>query len=215
MTDGEERMESSMGARGEDMANGDRTSRVFTLPNVLSLARILLTPVFISAMIRQRPWLAFGIFLAAAATDAMDGFTARHFRLKTNIGLWLDPAGDKILMTAALVFLSFPRWSQPNALPLWLPAVCIGRDLLIALGTLIYIWIRGVTHFRPSLLGKASTILEVMVLLAVLLFNGLGLAPRSLGFLYVATAALSGLSGIHYCGAGIVRFFKTAPKKAA
>jgi len=214
MTAGGKGMENAGGARGEDMTNGDRTSRIFTLPNVLSLARILLAPVFIWAIIHHRPWLAFGVFFAASATDALDGFTARHFRLKTNIGLWLDPAGDKILLTAALVFLSFPHWSEPNALPLWLPVICIGRDLLIALGTLIYIWIRGMTHFQPSLLGKASTICEVLVLLAVLLFNGLDLTAGSLGVLYILTAALVGISGLHYFVAGIVRFIRTRTKTA-
>ncbi len=208
-------MENAMGARQEDMANGERTSRIFTLPNVLSLARILLTPVFVWAMVHHRPWLAFGIFVLASVTDALDGFMARHLRLKTNVGLWLDPAGDKILLTAALVFLSFPHWSEPNALPLWLTVICVGRDVVIALGALIYIGIRGMTHFAPSLFGKASTILEVLVLLAVLLFNGLGLAPRSLGVLYIMMAALAGISGLHYFLAGIVRFFKTGKKAAS
>jgi len=194
------------------MAEGERSSKVLTLPNILSFMRILLTPVFIWALVHRRPWLAFGVFLLAGATDALDGFTARYFRLKTNVGLWLDPAGDKVLLTAAFVSLTLPALAQPNSLPLWLTAVCIGRDILIALGSLIYVWIRGRTQFKPSLLGKASTICEVMVLLVVLLYNGFGVSPGPMGAFYVLTAALTGLSGAQYIIAGMVRFFRTGKK---
>jgi cardiolipin synthase len=205
-----------LAARREDIvANGDRSSKVLTLPNILSLMRILLTPVFIWALVCHRPWLAFGIFLLAGATDALDGFTARYFRLKTNVGLWLDPMGDKILLTAALVTLTLPALAQPNTLPLWLTTICIGRDVLIALGALIYVWIRGRTQFRPSLLGKATTICEVMVLLVVLLYNGLGISPGPMGVFYVLTAALAGLSGVHYIISGMARFFATGKKPGA
>jgi cardiolipin synthase len=198
--------------REEILTNGERSNKVVTLPNVLSFMRILLTPVFIWALVQRRPWLAFGVFLLAGATDALDGFTARYFRLKTNVGLWLDPMGDKILLTAAFVVLTFPRWSTPNTLPLWLTAICVGRDVLIALGALIFVWIRGRTQFKPSLLGKASTVCELMVLLVVLLYNGLGRSPGSIGVFYVLTAALTGLSGVHYIIAGMARFFGRGKK---
>jgi cardiolipin synthase len=205
-----------LAAEREDIVtNGERSSKILTLPNILSFMRILLTPVFIWALVQRRPWLAFGVFLLAGATDALDGFTARYFRLKTNVGLWLDPMGDKILLTAAFVVLTFPRWSAPNTLPLWLTAICIGRDVLIALGALIYVWIRGGTQFKPSLLGKASTICELMVLLVVLLYNGLGRSPGSMGVLYVLTAVLTGLSGVHYIIIGMARFFGTGKKPGA
>jgi len=198
--------------RENGVANEERSSKILTLPNILSLMRILLTPVFIWATVQRRSWLAFGVFLLAGATDALDGFTARHFRLKTNVGLWLDPLGDKTLLTAAFVVLTFPRWSTPNTLPLWLTVICVGRDVLIALGALIFVWIRGRTQFRPSLLGKASTVFGVVVLLVVLVLNGLGMSLGSLGILYFLTAALTGLSGVHYIVAGVDRFFRTGKK---
>lgn len=205
-----------LAAEREDIVtDGERSSKVLTLPNILSFMRIFLTPVFVWALAHRRPWLAFGLFLLAGATDALDGFTARYFRLRTNVGLWLDPVGDKVLLTAALVTLTLPALAQPNTLPLWLTAICIGRDILIALGSLIYVWIRGRTQFKPSLLGKASTICEVMVLLVVLLYNGLGISPGPMGIFYLLTAALTGLSGAHYIVAGMVRFFGTGKKPGA
>jgi hypothetical protein len=71
--------------RPEAAAEGEeRSSEVFTIPNILSLLRILLTPVFAWSAVRGRPWLTFSIFLAAGATDALDGFTARMFHLKSH-----------------------------------------------------------------------------------------------------------------------------------
>ncbi len=186
--------------------NEDRTSEIITLPNVLSFMRVLLAPVFIWAMVTRRPWLAFGIFLLAGATDALDGFTARYFHLKSNIGLWLDPLGDKVLLTAAFIFLSFPQWSTPNTLPLALTVICVGRDVLIALGALIYSWIRGRTTFKPSLIGKASTICQVAALLLVLLYNGLGRSQVLLNWLYILTAGLTIISGGLYIIVGLKRF---------
>jgi cardiolipin synthase len=87
--------------------------------------------------------------------------------------------------------------------------ICIGRDVLIAVGVLVYTWLRGRTTFRPSLVGKASTICQVMTLLAVLLFNGLGTSPGFLIWLYVLTAALTAIAGIHYIARGMLRFFAT------
>lgn len=192
----------------------ERTAKILTLPNVLSLTRVLLTPVFIWAMTEHRPWLAFEIFLLAGATDALDGFTARFFRLKSKIGLWLDPLGDKVLLTAAFVLLAIPHVSGPNVLPLWLVVISIGRDVVIALGALIYTWIRGRTSFPPSLAGKVSTICQVMVLLAVLYFNARGTSPVFLPPLYILTAALTGLSGVHYIAAAARRFFARAGESA-
>jgi cardiolipin synthase len=197
----------AMNREREEM-NEERSSKIFTLPNMLSFSRILLTPVFIWAALQRKPWLAFAIFLFAGATDALDGFTARFFRLKTDVGLWLDPMGDKILLTAAFVVLTVPGLGGPNVLPLWLTVICVGRDVLISLGTLIYIGIRGRTTFKPTLPGKASTVLEVAALLVVLLYNGLGTAPGFLPSLYILTAGLTGLSGVHYIILGMSRFFK-------
>jgi cardiolipin synthase len=193
----------------------DRTSEIFTLPNILSMMRILLTPVFIWAMVQRRPWLAFGIFLLAGATDGLDGFTARIFHLKTNLGIWLDPLGDKVLLTAAFIVLSLPRLSVPNALPILLTAICIGRDVMIALGALVYTWLRGRTTFKPTLLGKASTICQVAVLTVVLLLNGLAETPGLLGWLYALTAAITVLSGIQYVYITLRRFISPVEKAEA
>ena len=182
-------------------------SELLALPNLLSLARILLAPVFLAAMLRHRPWPAFLVFLAAGATDALDGFAARRMHLRTTLGLWLDPIGDKLLLTTAFVALTLPALAVPNALPVWLTALCVGRDVAISLGAMIIIALRGKRVFRPFLLGKASTICEVLLLYVVLYLNAAGKTPQSLAWLYVLTALLAAVSFIQYAfrGVGMLR----------
>lgn len=187
----------------EGTAGVARRSDVLTLPNLLSLSRILLTPVFVWMMVQKRPWAAFIIFLVAGATDALDGFAARLLHLRSTLGLWLDPIGDKILLTSAFVVLTLPALSQPNTLPLWLTGICIGRDVAIALTALVLIALRGKQTFKPVLAGKASTICQVLVLYFVLYSNAVGRSPQALAWLYVLTALLTSISWIQYGIRGI------------
>jgi cardiolipin synthase len=184
-------------------AGGARRPEALTLPNLLSLSRILLTPVFVVMMVQKRPWAAFIVFLIAGATDALDGFTARLLHLKSTLGLWLDPVGDKVLLTSAFVVLSLPALGQPNTLPLWLTGICIGRDVAIALTALALIALRGKQTFKPVLAGKASTICQVLVLYFVLYSNAVGGSPQALAWLYVLTALLTCVSWIQYGFRGI------------
>jgi len=188
----------------EGAAGKARRSEVLTLPNLLSLSRILLTPVFVWMMVQKRPWPAFVVFLAAGATDALDGFAARLLHLKSTLGLWLDPIGDKVLLTSAFVVLTLPTLSQPNTLPLWLTAICIGRDVAIALTALVLITLRGKQTFKPVLAGKASTVCQILVLYFVLFCNATGRSPEVLGWLYVLTAILTSVSWVQYGFRGIV-----------
>jgi cardiolipin synthase len=195
----------------EAPARPARRPEVLLLPNVLSISRILLTPVFILAMIQKRPWASFIIFLVAGATDALDGFTARWLKLRSRLGLWLDPLGDKVLLTAAFVVLTIPSLAQPNTLPFWLTAVCVGRDVAIGLGSLVIIVLRGKRSFPPTLAGKASTICQVFMLYDVLYLNAMGRTPSSLIWLYALTALLAIGSFAQYCAIGVRMLRREAP----
>lgn len=187
----------------EGTAGKARRSEALTLPNLLSLSRILLTPVFVWMMIQKRPWAAFIVFLAAGTTDALDGFAARTLKLRSTLGVWLDPLGDKVLLTAGFVVLTLPALARPNALPLWLTALCIGRDVAIAVGAFILITLRGKQTFRPVLAGKASTVCQVFLLFFVLYSNAAGRSPEALGWFYVLTALLTAASWVQYGFIGI------------
>jgi cardiolipin synthase len=195
-------MNGSPGTR-EAPRPGKRRSEILLLPNLLSLARILLTPVFVLMMIQGKPWRAFIVFLAAGATDALDGFAARLLRLRSTLGLWLDPIGDKLLLTAAFVVLTIPAVARLNVLPIWLTALCIGRDVAIALGSLIIVALRGRRTFPPTLAGKASTICQVFLMYFMLYLNATGQTPESLGWLCILTGMLTAVSWVQYGFIGI------------
>ena len=86
---------------------------------------------------------------------------------------------------------------------MWLTALCIGRDVAIALGSLIIIALRGKRTFRPVLTGKASTVCQVFLMYFVLYLNAAGKSPQSLGWLYVLTALLTAVSFVQYAFIGV------------
>jgi len=172
---------------------------LWTLPNILSLLRIAAVPFFLWAMIDRQPLAALILFAAAGLTDFLDGLAARSLGLRSALGAVLDPAADKLLMTAAYVACALPALSRPNALPLALVLTVIGRDAAIGLGALILRRLKSTKSFKPSLWGKISTVLQMSCLTLVLFFNALGVRPAAfLAVVYILTFAATLISGGHY-----------------
>jgi CDP-diacylglycerol--glycerol-3-phosphate 3-phosphatidyltransferase len=178
-----------------------------TLPNKITLVRILLIPVFVlmavyygSSVAEGRPderlrYAAVGLFLAAALSDGLDGWIARKFRLKSVLGAVLDPIADKGLMLTAIVTLSIAGW--PHRLPLWYPVLVISRDIIILVGCGILYFLNGGLEVRPSLLGKSSTFLQ-MAAVSVVMFQWGWYAP-----VVWISGTVTFLSGIGYVAEGI------------
>jgi cardiolipin synthase len=182
-----------MPAMSEENAN-----RLWTMANFFSILRILFIPLFIDMVIRHKILGALLTFLAASTTDILDGMAARIFRQKTKIGGLLDPAADKLLMTAAIIVLSIPSLSQPNTIPLWLLILIIGRDMAIVTSALVLFKLRAQKSFPPSFWGKASTVCQMGIILCVLLLNFLQVSPPSLLWLYILASFLTFISGLQY-----------------
>jgi len=181
----------------------EKKNTVLNPPNLLSILRILLIPVFLFLMVKRKVPEAFAVFLLAGFTDVLDGFTARVWNMKTKIGAFLDPAADKLLMTASFIILTIPSLNSPNVIPLWLTITVIGRDLLIVSAAFILYLIRGQKSFLPTLLGKSCTVLQVMVILIVLFLNTRQVAFPLLIWLYLLTLLLTVLSAVDYSFVGI------------
>lgn len=175
-----------------------KRSDILNLPNILSLLRIFLIPVFLVLMVNQKITEAFIVFLLAGLTDVLDGFAARLLHLKTKIGAFLDPAADKLLMTASFIILTLPALNSPNVIPVWLTVSVIGRDLLIASAAFVLFKLKGQKTFLPSLLGKTCTVLQVLVPLLVLFLNVRQISSSLLTWLYYLTLVFTLLSAIHY-----------------
>jgi cardiolipin synthase len=176
----------------------ENRNRFWTVANFFSLVRILLIPAFVYMFIQHRMLEALLLFLAASSTDILDGMAARILRQRTKIGGLLDPAADKLLMTTAIIVLSIPSWSQPNTIPLWLAILIISRDAAIVTSAFALFKLRGQKNFPPSLLGKASTVCQMGVILSVLFLNVQRSSPPFLLWLYILTFLLTFASGFQY-----------------
>lgn len=164
------------------------------LPNTLTGLRLLLAPLLIGAIVQGQPREALGLLLLAAISDALDGFLARRFGWQTRLGGLLDPLADKLLLNA--VFLGL-WWVE--ALPGWLLLLAFGRDLVIVAGAFAYHRLIEPLKAAPSLLGKLTTALQILLGLALLLQLGFGVIPSQLLTIGIWTVAVvTAASGVDY-----------------
>ncbi|MFH0948449.1 MAG: CDP-alcohol phosphatidyltransferase family protein [Elusimicrobiota bacterium] len=135
----------------------------FTLPNKLTIARIIAVPIFVISTVAKNSGLAVSIYIFCVITDFLDGLIARKRGERTPIGAFLDPLADKFLLISA--FITFAALKE---IPIWIPVVVITKDIIIFLGW----WLR--FHFTenaivsPTLFGKLSTVLEMTVIFFIL-----------------------------------------------
>lgn len=177
-------------------------SAVLTRANQLTILRIIFIPVFIIFLSYNWNGLALAVFVAAGVTDVLDGIIARRFGQKTSVGSVLDPLADKLLMVTSIVILSLPQMGFPNILPRWLTILLISRDVLMMLVALIIVLMVGWRFFKPSIYGRASTVLQVVTVLAVLFCNWQEQVVPQLNVLYYVTGGLTAFSGLHYLVTG-------------
>lgn len=177
-----------------------------TIPNLLSILRMALVPVFIIAVRYGEPKKALLIFVAAGITDALDGFIARIAKQQSLLGTYLDPIADKLLLTSAWVVLAIPNLAQTAPVPLWVTILVISRDLLIVIVALVLYLALGVRKFPPTVISKVTTVVQVTTVVVVLIA---GIAAKDTARLAVAldfladffiylTAALTLASGLYY-----------------
>jgi cardiolipin synthase len=183
-----------------------------TLANQLTFLRLLAIPFFILAILNARFDLALWLFVAAAVTDLLDGLIARVFQQRTPLGAYLDPAADKLLLTAAFVLLTeYPSMFQDipmaNRIPIWLTTLTISRDVFIVSVSLMLYLAYGVSKFRPTILGKVTTLGEILTIGAFLLCNHLRTEHWALTAACWTTLTLILLSGFGYLwrAVGMVR----------
>jgi cardiolipin synthase (CMP-forming) len=141
----------------------------FTIPNLLTLLRMGLVPLFIIALVNGDSKKALLLFLVAGVTDALDGFIARFWRQQSLLGAYLDPIADKLLLISAYVVLSIPSLTRGTPIPLWVTILVIARDVLIVVIALVLYLAAGVRKFPPSVLSKINTVLQVVTVILVLL----------------------------------------------
>ena len=173
-------------------------SSVLTVANLLTVLRLILIPVFVTALYYQRFTWALVVFFAAAVTDGLDGLAARSFNQKTQLGAILDPMADKLLLVTAFVILSMPRFTLTDPIPFWLTAVTISRDVIIVLAAAVINMTTGFSRFRPSIPGKLNTFVQIVTIVFFLAANAFDLLKEYLPMVYYTTLAIAVFSGLHY-----------------
>jgi cardiolipin synthase len=153
-----------------------------SIPNLITLARILLVPVVIWAITSGGMQVAFLLFLAAGVSDAVDGFLAKRFGMATELGAYLDPLADKAMIVSIYVALGVAE-----AIPRWLVILVVSRDIMIV-GAIMLSWlVDKPVALKPLMVSKANTVAQIVLALVVL---------ASLGFKFDAEVVIVTLTGL-------------------
>jgi cardiolipin synthase (CMP-forming) len=180
------------------------SSRIITLPNVLTVFRMALIPVFVSLLFYQKFLLALAIFIVAGITDGLDGLLARRFHQQSPLGRILDPIADKMMLVTSFIVLSmkgvYPT-PIPKHLPIpfWVTITVLSRDVFILIGAAAINMVTGFRSFQPSLPGKVSTVVQIFAVATVMLAAQTGVGTGYyLPTVYASVFAFTFLSGVHY-----------------
>ena len=176
---------------------------IFTIPNLLSLLRMGLIPVFVILVVNGDLPKALMLFVIAGVTDALDGAIARFWGQQSLLGAYLDPIADKLLLVTAYVTLSIPNLNHGTPIPLWVTILVIARDVLLVVVALVMYLAAGVRKFPPSVLSKINTVCQVVAVVLVLVSGAFPslrwaeLASVTTLYLVAGTTLASGLDYIY------------------
>jgi len=163
------------------------------LANKITIARIILIPFFIAAVVYSRMDIALALFILAIISDGADGFIARAMKQKTQLGTILDPIADKMLIISAYICLAVVTTVPDHLrLPPYVPIIIISRDTIIVLGSVMVYMIKGDIKVSPSIVGKITTFFQMITVVCILA------RFEYSNFVWNSAAALTVLSGIDY-----------------
>ena len=169
--------------------------QLWNVANQLTLFRLLGIPlIFISILYGRHGW-ALALFVAAAVTDAIDGLVARRFNQKTQLGAYLDPIADKLLLSSSFFVLALV-----HSIPWWVTIFVLSRDVMIVATSLVVFLATSIRDFPPSVLGKINTAVQVATVFAVVIRNAYpsgATEPLVTGLIWL-TGLSTMLSGGHY-----------------
>lgn len=139
------------------------SAAIVTIPNLITLVRLVIVPATVWFLIAGYPGFAFALFVAAALGDALDGIIARQFNMVSRLGSFLDPLADKALLVSIYITLAILLH-----IPAWLAIMVVSRDLLIVLGVLLSWVLEWPVEMRPLAISKANTSAQIVLAAVVL-----------------------------------------------
>ncbi len=192
--------------------------RPWTLPNLLTFARLVALPFLVNAILDGEHMQAFAIFFAMAVSDFVDGYLARHFGMASPLGALLDPIADKLFLVSTFIVFAMKSTPSNIHIPLWLVLFTVGRDVVIVAVALVMALSLGIKSFPPTFLGKANTFAEISTVVAILM-NNIGRMPAWVADVcFTVTLLLTIGSGVHYvfrASAGIAKASQPVPGAGA
>jgi len=166
---------------------------ILSIPNLLTLARILLTPFIVYAIVENQPVYALLLMGIAGLTDMLDGAIARYFNQRSTVGAYLDPLADKLMLIGSIVTLFLMDW-----LPLFLFLAVVFRDVVIVVGAIAYELVTRKLEMQPTLASKATTFMQIMLVLVILAHHAWGVSDTLMQTVIWITFALTCVSGVQY-----------------
>ena len=184
--------------QGMGLTTLNRLTSTISIPNILTLVRILLTPVFVIFLLRDLYGMALLVFAVAGISDGLDGLIARYMNQRTALGAYLDPAADKLLLVSAFVALAVL-----GDIPPWATVIVIARDVIIVLGLAILTLTEKKYEISPSMVSKCTTTAQIITVLITLYDPARVKLTMLHPALLWSTVILTTLSGLHYIYIGM------------
>jgi cardiolipin synthase (CMP-forming) len=168
---------------------------ILTLPNQVTFLRLALLPVYFILIFYGHYPSALGVLLVAGLSDALDGQLARRLNQKSELGAFLDPIADKLLLSGSYLILAFNQ-----RIAWWLTILVLARDVIIMIIAAVILLVVGYRTFPPTIYGKVTTIVQILLVVAVLAGAAFDYPShqRVSGLLVYLTAAFTVFSGLHY-----------------
>lgn len=162
-----------------------------SIPNVITLGRILLVPIVIWAIASSQMEIAFGVFVIAGVSDGVDGFLAKHFNMASELGAMLDPLADKALLVSIYVALGI--W---GAIPRWIVILVVSRDIMIV-SAVIVSWLFGKPiPMKPLMVSKINTVAQVALAALVLASLAFGFNPSPYDLILMGIVTVFSLASV-------------------
>ena len=152
---------------------GSREATELSIPNIITLGRIILVPVIVWAIVSSQMEIAFAIFVIAGVSDAVDGFLAKRFNMTSELGALLDPLADKALLVSIYVALGI--W---GAVPRWIVILVVSRDIMIVSAVIVSWLFDKPVEMKPLMVSKLNTVAQVAFAALVLASLGFRFQPH-------------------------------------
>jgi cardiolipin synthase (CMP-forming) len=187
---------------------GQRAGIALSIPNLITLGRILLVPIVVWAITSGAMWIAFILFVAAGVSDAVDGYLAKRFNMTTELGAYLDPLADKALIVSIYLTLGIN-----GIIPIWLVILVVSRDIMIV-GAVMLSWLVGSPlEVKPLLVSKLNTVAQILFACVVLGSLGFNVEADMLKLVLMGLVAALTLLSVAAYVAEWVRHMNSAAAK--